>query len=163
MQVTDTDDLDLDTDNGTTGNDGNAAKTLRAQNSKLAKQLEEANTRIAGLEAAKKTADLSDLIARLGVDEKYRARAAKYAGRDLEDVTEESVRNWLKAEGDMFGWTEDAASGDDSTPDPRADQQRRIAQATSTTPSAPSGFLTTKMLSSLSDEDLIARGFFPKF
>lgn len=144
--ITDNDNFDVDTDDDV--QDGNAAKTLRTQNKKLAKDLADLTAQLASFQQKERAGSLATHLSKLGAP----AKAAKYAARDIEgDVTEEAVLTWLKAEGDMFGWTE--SDDDDDT----ADQAQLISQATSAAKSPVTGW-TSERMNSASTADLIKAG-----
>ena len=82
---------------------------------KLRSQLKAANKRAAELESAQaelskkvRTTSVKEILNGAGVTPKI----ARFVLADVEDPTEESVNEWLKENGDLFGITAGGSSGD---------------------------------------------------
>jgi hypothetical protein len=129
-----------------------AAKTLRAQNKKLAADLAAAQEAIAAFSAKERKSTIASVLEAKGANPKL----AKYV--DVEgDVTAESVAKWLEDEGEIFGY---------KAPDPDADgefderivQQQRVSAASAGALPPPSG-MTPERLRQMSTEQLVAAGY----
>jgi hypothetical protein len=96
-------------------------KGLRKQYEAQAKELKEAQARLAELDKAKRQSSVADILTAKGVS----ATAAKFYSDD--DVSEDAVGKWVEAHADVFGINK--AETDNSTPDPNAEAARRVAEA----------------------------------
>lgn len=134
------DELDLED----TSNEENGIKNLRKAkraNEKYIKQLEE---KLGEYIAKDYERTVKEVLSSKGVN----AKAARLILNDLEEVTEESVTNWLINNGELIGFQpkqesnineadlqslakQDAVTNDAGTPSNSDDVEQRLAQATS--------------------------------
>ena len=99
--MTNVDDIDLDLEGDNDPNESNGMKALRDALKKAKKEASDNAAALATERAKTRTTDLAKFL------EKFEAPAkvAKFAARDIEgDITEDTVKAWLEAEGDAFGW-----------------------------------------------------------
>jgi hypothetical protein len=119
-------------------------KKLRKLDRSKEKRIKELEEQLGGYVKKEKEVSVKEVLEKQGVNPK----AARLILKDLEDVTEESVNNWLEENGDLFGFTkQEEAPVDDSnlaelrkqnavtqgalTPDRAEDLAMRIDQAQS--------------------------------
>lgn len=153
----DDDDLTLN-DEGQGSTDGNGPSVLRKQNSKLSKENDELKARLEQLEKTNRQRDIAQYL----TEHKASAKLAKFVDF-TGDVTSESVRAWLEAEGDALGWVPETTR----TPEEEATAATasRISQTVSSAPeSSPQETWDVRRIadhSRTSDEDLIKAGIIP--
>ena len=141
----DEEDDDLDTEIESTGNDGSdLLKKLRKAKRNDEKRIKELTEQLEGLSKAQRERTVKEILEKEGVNPK----AARLALKDLDDVTEESVLNWLDDNGDLFNYVkqtgtpendadrqalrqQDALTEGAITPDRAQDLEYRMANATS--------------------------------
>lgn len=152
-------DLDNNLDEDETATDaGNGMKALRAQLKKQATDLATATAALTKYQKAEQAKSIGDLLAKNGASPKL----AKFVAVEG-DPTEQSVKAWLEAEGDAFGWSAESAaaaageSDDSAEDDGTAENARRISRATADAPVASTG-LTVSKLANSSFEQLLAAG-----
>ena len=91
------DDLDTDTDTQMDGND--LLKKLRKAKRADEKRIKELTEQLEGLTKVQRERTVKEVLEKKGVN----AKAARLVLKDLEDVNEESVNNWLDDNADLFG------------------------------------------------------------
>lgn len=128
MSTTDNDDLGFEDDDNA-DDKANAPKALRDQNKKLNKELEDLRKQNAEVQEKLRARDLAEALETHGAPK----RLAKYAARDIEDVSEDAVLEWLKENGEDFGW--EPAEEEDAEVEETKAQARRISRASSDAPS----------------------------
>jgi hypothetical protein len=140
------DDEDEDDTTAITGqeSENDLIKKLRKLDRSKEKRIKELEDQLGGYVKKEKEVSVKEVLEKQGVNPK----AARLILKDLEDVTEESVNNWLEENGDLFGFTkQEEAPVDDSnlaelrkqnavtqgalTPDRAEDLAMRIDQAQS--------------------------------
>lgn len=143
---------DVDYDDETDVTDGNAPKALREQNSKLAKQVKDLEGELSKLRSERQTSIIADVLR----EKQANPKLAKYVSRDLEgkDVTADAVAEWLKEEGELFGYSDPSVEEES----PEAVQQERISRASSNAPSAELG-ITPEKLRQMTPQELIEAGY----
>lgn len=155
--ATNVDDIDFD-DNDDNANESNGMKTLRAQLKKQAADLKAAQDALAAATTKARAADLKEFLDKFEAP----AKVAKYAARDIEgDITEDTVKAWLEAEGDAFGWEPPTAESEEEAANQTA--ARRVATVTRLAPEAPSSTVTVDSLKGMSFADMEAQGLVQKF
>jgi hypothetical protein len=142
----DEEDDDLDTDVSETQMDGSdLLKKLRKAKRNDEKRIKELTEQLEGLSKAQRERTVKEVLEKKGVNPK----AVRLILKDIDDVSEESVNNWLEDNGDLFGLTQntqDAPQASDMnraalrqqdvitqgalTPDRAEDMNMRIDQAT---------------------------------
>jgi hypothetical protein len=86
-------------------------KKLRKLDRSKEKRIKELEEQLNGFTKVEKERSVKEVLEKQGVNPK----AARLILKDLEDVTEESVNNWLEENGDLFGFTkQEEAPVDDS-------------------------------------------------
>ena len=94
------DDEDDDLDTPTQDGDGsNLLKQLRKAKRADEKRIKELTEQLEGLSKVQRERVVKEVLAKKGVNEK----AARLVLKDLDDVNEESVSNWLDDNADLFG------------------------------------------------------------
>ena len=90
-------DDDLDTETSNDGND--LLKKLRKAKRSDEKRIKELTEQLEGLTKAQRERTVKEVLEKRGVN----AKAARLIMKDLDDVSEESVSNWLEDNADLFG------------------------------------------------------------
>ena len=138
----DEDDQDTDTEVQMDGSD--LLKKLRKAKRSDEKRIKELTEQLEGLSKAQRERTVKEVLEKKGVNPK----AQRLILKDLEDVNEESVNNWLEDNGDLFGLAQPEVSEEKqlnlaalrqqdvvtqlgTTPDRADDLSMRIANAAS--------------------------------
>ena len=100
----DEDDLDTEVDMPIDGSD--LLKKLRKAKRSDEKRIKELTEQLEGLSKSQRERTVKEVLEKKGVNPK----AQRLILKDLEDVNEESVNNWLEDNGDLFGLTSSEAS-----------------------------------------------------
>ena len=96
----DEEDDDLDTDVSETQMDGSdLLKKLRKAKRNDEKRIKELTEQLEGLTKAQRERTVKEVLEKKGVN----AKAVRLILKDLDDVNEESVNNWLDDNADLFG------------------------------------------------------------
>jgi len=93
----DEDDLDTETDVPMDGSD--LLKKLRKAKRSDEKRIKELTEQLEGLSKSQRERTVKEVLEQKGVNPK----AQRLILKDLDDITEESVNNWLEDNGDLFG------------------------------------------------------------
>jgi hypothetical protein len=138
----DEDDLDNEVDMPIDGSD--LLKKLRKAKRSDEKRIKELTEQLEGLSKSQRERTVKDVLEKKGVNPK----AQRLILKDLDDINEESVNNWLEDNGDLFGLAQskevpeetqlnlaalrqqDVVTQLGSTPDRADDLSMRIANAT---------------------------------
>jgi hypothetical protein len=136
-------DDDTTTETETFNGDGSdLLKKLRKAKRSDEKRIKELTEQLEGYSKKQREAIVKEVLEKQGVNPK----AARLALKDIEDVTEESVNNWLDDNGDLFGYVAKGAPGNEdlaalrrqdssvqgaNAPDRGQDLEMRIANAKS--------------------------------
>ena len=91
------DDLDTDTDTQMDGSD--LLKKLRKAKREDEKRIKELTEQLEGLSKVQRERVVKEVLEKKGVN----AKAARLVLKDLDDVNEDSVNNWLDDNADLFG------------------------------------------------------------
>jgi len=140
---------DEDEDDDTTetetfnGDGSDLLKKLRKAKRADEKRIKELTEQLEGYSKKQRESIVKEVLEKKGVN----LKAARLALKDLDEVTEESVNNWLEDNGDLFGYTagQDAPTGENlealrrqdssvmgaNAPDRGQDLEMRIANAKS--------------------------------
>jgi len=139
----DEDDLDNEVDMPIDGSD--LLKKLRKAKRSDEKRIKELTEQLEGLSKSQRERTVKDVLEKKGVNPK----AQRLILKDLDDINEESVNNWLEDNGDLFGLAQskevpeetqlnlaalrqqDVVTQLGSTPDRADDLSMRIANAAS--------------------------------
>ena len=96
----DEEDDDLDTESQSFGaSESDLLKKLRKAKRSDEKRIKELTEQLEGLSKVQRERVVKEVLAKKGVNEK----AARLVLKDLDDVNEESVSNWLDDNADLFG------------------------------------------------------------
>ena len=98
----DEDEDDLDTDNEVQMDGSDLLKKLRKAKRNDEKRIKELTEQLEGLSKAQRERTVKEVLEQKGVNPK----AQRLILKDLDDITEESVNNWLADNGDLFGLTQ---------------------------------------------------------
>lgn len=93
-------DDDLDTFNDVETDDSEKRNPLRKVNKALEKRLKEMTERLEKFERQERESTVAKVLESKGVNSK----AARLILRDLDEVNEEAVNNWLSDNGDLIGY-----------------------------------------------------------
>ena len=93
----DEDDQDIDTDTQMDGSD--LLKKLRKAKRNDEKRIKELTEQLEGLSKSQRERTVKEVLEQKGVNPK----AQRLILKDLDDITEESVNNWLEDNADLFG------------------------------------------------------------
>lgn len=110
------DDEDDDLDNDFGGGETDLLKKLRKAKRADEKRIKELTEQLEGLTKVQRERTVKEVLESKGVN----AKAARLILKDIDEVTEESVTNWLEDNADLFGIKIDA-------PEPRANEVDRAA------------------------------------
>jgi hypothetical protein len=128
---TEDDDFDLE-DDVQQGNDGSdLLKKLRKAKRADEKRIKELTEQLEGLSKSQRERVVKEVLSQKGVNEK----AARLILKDLDDVNEESVSNWLDDNGDLFGLTKAPTNTPEKQMDLAALRQQDIVTQGAVTPS----------------------------
>lgn len=157
--ATNVDDIEFDETDDGNANESGGMKALRAQTKKLAADLKASNDALVLANTKSRAADLKEHLGKFEADPKI----AKWAARDIEgDITEDSVKAWLEAEGSAFGWEAPQAQSEEQVANETA--ARRVSQVTKLAPeAAPASAPSVDAIKSLSFADMEASGMVKKF
>ena len=97
----DEDEDDLDTDNEVQMDGSDLLKKLRKAKRNDEKRIKELTEQLEGLSKVQRERIVKEVLEQKGVNPK----AQRLILKDLDDITEESVNNWLEDNGDLFGLT----------------------------------------------------------
>jgi hypothetical protein len=92
-------DEDLDTDNGTQLDGSDLLKKLRKAKRNDEKRIKELTEQLEGLTNVRREQIVKEVLEKKGVN----AKAARLVLKDLDDVNEDTVNNWLDDNADLFG------------------------------------------------------------
>ena len=95
----DEDEDDLDTDNEVQMDGSDLLKKLRKAKRNDEKRIKELTEQLEGLSKSQRERTVKEVLEQKGVNPK----AQRLILKDLDDITEESVNNWLEDNGDLFG------------------------------------------------------------
>ena len=95
----DEDEDDQDTDNEVQMDGSDLLKKLRKAKRNDEKRIKELTEQLEGLSKAQRERTVKEVLEKKGVN----LKAQRLILKDLDDITEESVNNWLDDNGDLFG------------------------------------------------------------
>ena len=98
----DEDEDDLDTDNEVQMDGSDLLKKLRKAKRNDEKRIKELTEQLEGLSKSQRERTVKEVLEQKGVNPK----AQRLILKDLDEVSEESVNNWLEDNGDLFGLTQ---------------------------------------------------------
>ena len=102
----DEDEDDQDTDNEVQMDGSDLLKKLRKAKRNDEKRIKELTEQLEGLSKSQRERTVKEVLEQKGVNPK----AQRLILKDLDDISEESVNNWLEDNGDLFGLTQPEAN-----------------------------------------------------
>jgi hypothetical protein len=133
----DEDEDDLDTDNEVQMDGSDLLKKLRKAKRNDEKRIKELTEQLEGLSKAQRERTVKEVLEQKGVNPK----AQRLILKDLDEVSEESVNNWLADNGDLFGLTQPEATEEQQLNRAALRQQDVVTQL-GTTPDRAEDLLT---------------------
>ncbi len=133
----DEDEDDLDTDNEVQMDGSDLLKKLRKAKRNDEKRIKELTEQLEGLSKAQRERTVKEVLEQKGVNPK----AQRLILKDLDEVSEESVNNWLADNGDLFGLTQPEATEEQQLNRAALRQQDVVTQL-GTTPDLAEDLLT---------------------
>ena len=143
----DEDDQDTDTDTQMDGSD--LLKKLRKAKRNDEKRIKELTEQLEGLSKSQRERIVKDVLDKKGVNPK----AQRLILKDLEDVNEESVNNWLDDNGDLFGLTKEPEVNQEQELNRAALRQQDVVTQLGTTPDKAQDLLN-RVLNAANAEEL---------
>ncbi len=126
----DEDEDDLDTNNEVQMDGSDLLKKLRKAKRNDEKRIKELTEQLEGLSKAQRERTVKEVLEQKGVNPK----AQRLILKDLEDISEESVNNWLDDNGDLFGLTKEPAVTEEQQINRAALRQQDVLTQNSLTP-----------------------------
>jgi hypothetical protein len=123
-------DDDLDTDNGTQLDGSDLLKKLRKAKRNDEKRIKELTEQLEGLTKVRREQVVKEVLEKKGVN----AKAARLVLKDLDEVNEETVNNWLEDNADLFGIKVDKEEPKVSEIDKAALRQQDVLTQSAMTP-----------------------------
>ena len=146
----DEDDLDTETETQMDGSD--LLKKLRKAKRSDEKRIKELTEQLEGLSKSQRERTVKEVLEKRGVNPK----AQRLILKDLDDVNEESVNNWLEDNGDLFGLVQ-AEVSEEKQLNLAALRQQDVVTQLGTTPGRAEDLLNRVMNAAAAEElsDLI--------
>jgi hypothetical protein len=126
----DEDEDDLDTDNGVQLEGSDLLKKLRKAKRNDEKRIKELTEQLETLSKSQRERTVKEVLEKKGVN----AKAARLVLKDLDDVNEETVNNWLDDNADLFGIKVDKDEPRVSETDKAALRQQDVLTQNAMTP-----------------------------
>ena len=144
----DEDEDDLDTDNGAQLDGSDLLKKLRKAKRNDEKRIKELTEQLEGLSKVQRERTVKEVLEKKGVNPK----AQRLILKDLEDVNEESVNNWLDDNGDLFGLTREPEANPEQELNRAALRQQDVVTQLGTTPDKAQDLLNRVMNAANAEE-----------
>jgi hypothetical protein len=148
--IWDEDEDDLDTDNFS-GDGSDLLKKLRKAKRADEKRIKELTEQLDGLSKVQRERTVKEVLEKKGVNPK----AMRLILKDIDDVSEESVNNWLEDNGDLFGITVEQDAPRVSDMDRAALRQQDVITQGATTPDRAED-LELRMANAQSEEEFLS-------
>jgi len=146
----DEDDEDLDTDTNV-GDGSDLLKKLRKAKRADEKRIKELTEQLESFSKVQRERTVKEILEQKGVN----AKAARLVLKDLDEVSEESVNNWLIENGDLFGMTQEVAESNQESDNNRAALRQQDAIARSATTPDRANDLENRLDKAESAEEII--------
>ena len=146
----DEDEDDLDTDNEVQMDGSDLLKKLRKAKRSDEKRIKELTEQLEGLSKMQRERTVKEVLDKKGVNPK----AQRLILKDLDEVNEESVNNWLNENGDLFGLTQPEVTQEEEMNRAALRQQDVVTQL-GTTPDRAQN-LMDRVLNAANAEELTA-------
>ena len=144
----DEDEDDQDTDNEAQMDGSDLLKKLRKAKRNDEKRIKELTEQLEGLSKSQRERIVKDVLDKKGVNPK----AQRLILKDLEDVNEESVNNWLDDNGDLFGLTKEPEVNQEQELNRAALRQQDVVTQLGTTPDKAQDLLNRVMNAANAEE-----------
>jgi len=144
----DEDEDDQDTDNEAQLDGSDLLKKLRKAKRNDEKRIKELTEQLEGLSKSQRERIVKDVLEKKGVNPK----AQRLILKDLEDVNEESVNNWLDDNGDLFGLTKEPEVNQEQELNRAALRQQDVVTQLGTTPDKAQDLLNRVMNAANAEE-----------
>ena len=144
------DEDDQDT-NDFTGDGSDLLKKLRKAKRADEKRIKELTEQLEGLSKQQRERTVKEVLEKKGVN----AKAARLVLKDLDEVNEESVNNWLEDNADLFGLQVAETNSGESNPDRAAMRQQDAITQNAVTPDRAED-LNLRMDNAESMDDLLS-------
>ena len=144
----DEDEDDQDTDNEVQMDGSDLLKKLRKAKRNDEKRIKELTEQLEGLSKSQRERVVKDVLEKKGVNPK----AQRLILKDLEDVNEESVNNWLDDNGDLFGLTKEPEVNQEQELNRAALRQQDVVTQLGTTPDKAQDLLNRVMNAANAEE-----------
>ena len=145
----DEDEDDQDTDNEAQLDGSDLLKKLRKAKRNDEKRIKELTEQLEGLSKSQRERIVKDVLDKKGVNPK----AQRLILKDLEDVNEESVNNWLDDNGDLFGLTKEPEVNQEQELNRAVLRQQDVVTQLGTTPDKAQDLLN-RVLNAANAEEL---------
>ena len=144
----DEDEDDQDTDNETQMDGSDLLKKLRKAKRNDEKRIKELTEQLEGLSKVQRERVVKEVLEKKGVNPK----AQRLILKDLEDVSEESVNNWLDDNGELFGLTKAPEVSEEQELNRAALRQQDVVTQLGTTPDKAQDLMNRVMNAATADE-----------
>ena len=145
----DEDDQDIEIDMPIDGSD--LLKKLRKAKRSDEKRIKELTEQLEGLSKSQRERTVKDVLEKKGVNPK----AQRLILKDLDDINEESVNNWLEDNGDLFGLAQSKEVPEETQLNLAALRQQDVVTQLGTTPDRADD-LSMRIANAASAEELTA-------
>ena len=142
---------DLDTTNEYAGDGSDLLKKLRKAKRSDEKRIKELTEQLEGLSKVQRERTIKEVLEKKGVN----AKAARLIMKDLEDINEETVNNWLDDNADLFGLKVEEPANPEQDSNRAALRQQDIVTQNALTPERTED-LQTKISNAESAEEILA-------
>jgi hypothetical protein len=147
----DDDEDDLDTDNDVQMDGSDLLKKLRKAKRADEKRIKELTEQLEGFSKSQRERTVKEVLEKRGVNPK----AIRLILKDIDDVSEESVNNWLEDNGDLFGLNVSPEAPAENDIDRAALRQQDIVTQGALSPNRADDYLM-KLNNAESAEEIIA-------
>ena len=147
----DDEDEDLDTETETQMDGSYLLKKLRKAKRADEKRIKELTEQLEGLSKSQRERTVKDVLEKRGVNPK----AIRLILKDIDDVNEESVNNWLEDNGDLFGLNVSPEAPAENDIDRAALRQQDVVTQGALSPNRADDYLM-KLNNAESAEEIIA-------
>jgi len=144
----DEDEDDQDTDNETQLDGSDLLKKLRKAKRNDEKRIKELTEQLEGLSKVQRERVVKEVLEKKGVN----LKAQRLILKDLDEVSEESVNNWLDDNGDLFGLTKEPAVSEEQELNRAALRQQDVVTQLGTTPDKAQDLMNRVMNAATADE-----------
>lgn len=147
----DDEDDDLDTIDEAPMDGSDLLKKLRKAKRADEKRIKELTEQLEGFSKAQRESTVKSVLEKKGVN----LKAARLVMKDLDDINEESVSNWLEENADLFGLTVNEDSSNVSQEDRAALRNQDLVTQNAMTPDRAND-IEYRMSQATSEEDILS-------